>query len=151
MKYVLIVPDGMADLPIVDLDNRTPMEVARTPYLDDLARKGAVGVVDVTPPGMYPGSDAANMSLLGYDPLHEILPEGDGETQLRKLIWDSLELLDDLPFNKQRRNEGKLPANTLWPWGQGRAPQLPSFFRTRSVTGAVISAVDVIKGLGKLT
>src|SRR5947209_19372274 len=224
MKYILIVPDGMADDPIADLDGKTPMEVARTPYLDDLAKKGTVGVVDVTPPGMYPGSDAANMSLLGYDPLQyytgrgpveaaamdismdardvafrcsiistdgerlldysaghitteearplielaaqklatrqmhffpgvsyrhiliwndgpldvqthaphenmdrrleEILPVGDGESQLRKLIWDSLEMFDNLPFNRKRRDEGKPAANTLWPWGQGRAPIL---------------------------
>src|SRR5437763_8676750 len=68
MKYILIVPDGMADEPHPDLDGKTPMEVARKPYLDDLAKRGIVGVVDVTPPGMYPGSDAANMALLGYDP-----------------------------------------------------------------------------------
>jgi 2,3-bisphosphoglycerate-independent phosphoglycerate mutase len=251
MKYILIVPDGMADDPLADLGGRTPMEVARKPYMDELAKKGTVGVVNVTPPGMYPGSDAANMSLLGYDPLEyytgrgpieaaamdisldtrdvafrcslistdgeklidysaghvttdearplielaaqklatrqmhffpgvsyrhimvwndgplnvqthaphenmgrsldEILPVGDGESQLRKLIWDSLELFDSLPFNKRRREEGKLPANTLWPWGQGRAPQLPSFFQRRSLTGAVVSAVDVIRGLGRLT
>src|SRR5205814_4746626 len=58
----------MADEPLADLGDKTPMEVARKPYLDDLAKQGIVGVVDVTPPGMYPGSDAANMALLGYDP-----------------------------------------------------------------------------------
>jgi 2,3-bisphosphoglycerate-independent phosphoglycerate mutase len=250
MKYILIVPDGMADEPLADLEGKTPLQAARTPYLDDLAKKGVVGVVDVTPPGMYPGSDAANMSLLGYDPLQhytgrgpveaaamgismadkdvayraslistdgeklldysaghiatedarplieacrklctsrqklfpgvsyrhillwddgpldvlthaphenmgkrleEILPAGDRESQLRRIIWDSIELLSDLPFNRRRRDEGKPPANTLWPWGQGRAPRLPSFFSRRGITGAVISAVDVIKGLGRLT
>ncbi len=251
MKYILIVPDGMADEPLADLDGKTPMEVARKPYLDDLARRGIVGVVDVTPPGMYPGSDAANMALLGYDPLEyytgrgpieaaameipmadrdvafrcslistdgerlvdysaghitteearplielagkklgtrqmhlfpgvsyrhillwndgpldvvthaphenmdrpleEILPAGEGESRLRGLIWDSLELLDNLPFNRKRRDEGKPPANMLWPWGQGRAPRLPSFFQRRGMTGAVIAAVGVIRGLGRLT
>lgn len=250
MKYILIVPDGMADEPIAELGDRTPMEVARTPYLDDLANRGTVGVVDVTPPGMYPGSDAANMALLGYDPrvyytgrgpveaaamqipmdpkdvafrcslvttdgekmldysaghiptaesrllieaaqkictraqrlfpgvsyrhilrwtdgpldvetfaphenmdrrLAEILPSGEGESQLRRFIWDSLDLLDDLPYNRRRREEGQPAANTLWPWGQGRAPQMPSFAKVRGKTGAVIAAVDVIKGLGRLT
>ncbi len=251
MKYILIVPDGMADLPIPELEHRTPLEVARTPYMDDLAKRGIVGVVDVTPPGMYPGSDAANMALLGYDPrehytgrgaieaaamqipmddrdvafrcslistdgenlldysaghitteearpiidlaakklgtrrlhffpgisyrhillwndgpldlqthaphenmgkpLAEILPSGEGESTLRQIIWDSIEILDDLPFNRRRRDEGKPAANTLWPWGQGRAPQLESFFRRRGMTGAVIAGVDVIRGLGRLT
>lgn len=251
MKYILIVPDGMADEPLADLEGKTPMEVARKPYLDDLAKRGIVGVVDVTPPGIYPGSDAANMALLGYDPrehytgrgaveaaamgismdprdvafrcslvstdgekmvdysgghiatedaralielaaqklgtrqmhlfpgvsyrhlllwndgptevqtfaphenmgrpLAEILPVGEGETKLRRLIWDSLELLDNHPYNRRCRDEGRAPANTLWPWGQGRAPKLPSFASRRGVTGAVIAAVYVIKGLGRLT
>src|SRR5437867_3794648 len=69
MKYILIVPDGMADEPLEELNGKTPMQAARKPYLNDLTSKGIVGVVNVTPPGMYPGSDAANMSLLGYDPL----------------------------------------------------------------------------------
>ena len=69
MKYILLVPDGAADEPLADLDGKTPLEVARTPYLDDLAHAGLVGSVQVTPPEIYPGSDAANMALLGYDPL----------------------------------------------------------------------------------
>lgn len=251
MKYILLVPDGMADEPLPELDNKTPLEVARKPYLDELAERGVVGIVDVTPPGMYPGSDAANMALLGYDPreyytgrgpveaaamsipmdpkdvafraslistdgeklidysgghiatedarplielaaeklgtrkmhlfpgvsyrhillwnegpldvlthaphenmgrpLEEILPTGEGESKLRQFIWDSLELLDNHPYNRRCRDEGRPPANMLWPWGQGRAPQLPSFFQRRRMTGAVIAAVDVIKGLGRLT
>ena len=251
MKYILLVPDGAADEPLSELDGKTPLEVARTPYLDDLARNGLVGTLEVTPPDMYPGSDAANMALLGYDPtryytgrgpieaaamglpmeardvafrcslittdgetlldysaghittdearplielansklgtraltlfpgvsyrhilrwhdgptdvqthpphenmgtlLSAIYPSGDGESRLRGFIEDSLNLLDDLPFNKQRRNQGKPPANTLWPWSPGRVPQLPSFLSVRGVTGAVISAVDVVRGLGRLT
>ena len=251
MKYILLVPDGAADEPLADLDGKTPLEVARTPFLDELARAGLVGAVQVTPPEMYPGSDAANMALLGYDPnryytgrgpieaaamgipmdakdvafrcslistdgetlldysaghisteesrplielanqklgtraltlfpgvsyrhilrwhdgptevqtapphenmgkrLAEITPQGDGETKLRAFIEDSLNLLDDLPFNRRRRAEGKPPANTLWPWSPGRTPQLPSFFQRRAVTGAVIAAVDVVRGLGRLT
>lgn len=251
MKYILLVPDGAADEPLSDLDGKTPLEVARTPYLDDLARNGRVGAVQVTPPEMYPGSDAANMALLGYDParyytgrgpveaaamgipmepkdvafrcslistdgetlldysaghitteearpiielanqklgtrsltffpgvsyrhilrwhdgptevltypphenmgkkLADIWPQGEGDTKLRALIEDSLNLLDDLPFNRRRKAEGQPPANTLWPWSPGRAPQLPAFFQKRGMTGAVISAVDVVRGLGKLT
>jgi 2,3-bisphosphoglycerate-independent phosphoglycerate mutase len=251
MKYILLVPDGAADEPLSDLDGKTPLEVARTPYLDDLARAGLVGSVEVTPPEMYPGSDAANMALLGYDPrryytgrgpieaaamglpmdakdvafrcslistdgetlldysaghittdearpiielansklgtraltlfpgvsyrhilrwhdgptevlthpphesmgkpLRELYPTGEGETRLRGFIEDSLNLLDELPFNTQRRDEGKPPANMLWPWSPGRTPQLPSFLSIRGMTGAVISAVDVVRGLGRLT
>ncbi len=250
MKYILLVPDGAADEPHPDLNGKTPLEVARTPYLDELARMGRVGAVQVTPVEMYPGSDAANMALLGYDPTryytgrgpveaaamgipmepkdvafrcslistdgvtlldysaghitteearplielanqklgtramtlfpgvsyrhilrwndgptnvethppHEnigkplapIYPQGEGDSKIRAFIEDSINLLDDLPFNRQRREEGKPPANTLWPWSPGRAPQLPSFFNVRGVTGAVISAVDVVRGLGKL-
>ncbi|HSV72650.1 MAG TPA: cofactor-independent phosphoglycerate mutase [Chthonomonadales bacterium] len=65
---MLLVPDGMADDPVLELGGRTPLEAASTPTLDRLARHGEVGSVQVTPPGMYPGSDAANMALMGYDP-----------------------------------------------------------------------------------
>lgn len=250
MKTILLVPDGAADEPLADLDGKTPLEVARTPYLDSLARKALVGSVQVTPLDMYPGSDAANMALLGYDPtvyytgrgpveaaamdiplderdaafrcslistdgeklldysaghiateearpiveladrklgtrsmrlfpgvsyrhilrwtdgpvdmktypphenmgrlLAEIWPQGEQESKLRTFIEDSLNLLDDLPYNRARRAEGKPPANTLWPWSPGRAPHLPPFAHKRGVTGAVISAVDVVRGLGKL-
>ncbi len=68
MKYFLIVPDGAADEPLAELDGKTPLEVARTPNLDKLAESSLVGSVQVTPLDMYPGSDAANMALLGYDP-----------------------------------------------------------------------------------
>lgn len=251
MKYILLVPDGAADEPLGELDGKTPLQIARTPYLDDLASRGLVGGVQVTPPDMYPGSDSANMALLGYDPvryytgrgpieaaamgipleekdvafrcslvstdgekmldysaghitteearplilladeklgtrfwklfpgvgyrhilrwregpvnvrtqpphefigtpLADIFPQGDGDTKLRALIEDSINLLDEQPFNRNRRNEGKPSANTLWPWSPGRAPQLPPFFQKRGMTGAVISAVDVVRGLGKLT
>lgn len=251
MKRILLVPDGAADLPHPDLDGRTPLEVARTPFLDQLAEGGRVGAVQVTPPDMYPGSDAANMALLGYDPvryytgrgpieaaameipleprdvafrcslittdgttlldysaghisteeartlveladqklgtrslrlfpgvqyrhilrwtdgpvevrtaaphesmdrpLAEIYPVGDGEAKLRTFIDDSVNLLDDHPINRRRRADGLPPANTLWPWSPGRSPRLPAFAQVRGVTGAVISAVDVVRGLGRLT
>jgi 2,3-bisphosphoglycerate-independent phosphoglycerate mutase len=251
MKYILLVPDGAADNPLKELDGKTPLEVARTPNIDKLTQTGLVGSVQVTPLDMYPGSDAANMALLGYDPvknytgrgpveaaamgipmdpkdvafrcslvstngstlldyssghipteearkiielanqklgtpsmrlfpgvsyrhilrwtggptevktspphenmgklLTEIYPVGDGESKLKKFIEDSINLLDDLPYNRMCRNEGKMPANMLWPWSPGRAPQLTAFSKLRGVTGAVISAVDVVRGLGVLS
>ena len=251
MKYILLVPDGAADEPSPELDGKTPLEVARTPNLDRLAETALIGGVQVTPEDMYPGSDAANMALLGYDPvkhytgrgpieaaamsipmeekdvafrcslisvdgeklldysaghitteealpiielankklgtpsmrifpgvsyrhilrwsngpvevktnpphenmgkfLKDILPEGEGDTKIRRFMDDSLNLLDDLDFNKKRRNEGKPPANMLWLWSPGRTPSLMPFARRRGMTGAVISAVDVVRGLGQLT
>ena len=251
MKYILVIPDGMADVPIPELNGKTPMEVARKPFLNKLAEQGIVGVVNVTPPDIYPGSDAANMALLGYDPrryytgrgaveaaamgismsandiafrlslvetdgekmldysaghihtedarplielaaqklcshqmrmfpgvsyrhillwfdgptelvtfppheyrntpLSEILPRGEQESRLKQMIYDSIELFDKLPYNRDRRNKGEPVANTLWPWSQGKAPDMPSFFRLRGKSGAVISAVDVVRGLGVLT
>ena len=68
MKYLLIVPDGMADDPIPELDGRTPLMAARTPHLDAIARTGVVGRVQTIPPGMEPGSDVAALSITGYDP-----------------------------------------------------------------------------------
>src|SRR4051794_19305669 len=88
MKYLLIVPDGMADEPLADLEGKTPMEVSRKPYLDGLAKRGIVGVVDVTPPGMYPGSDAANMALLGYDPLEYYTGRGPIEAAAMQIPMD---------------------------------------------------------------
>ncbi len=250
MKYILLVPDGAADEPIDELDGKTPLEAAKTPNLDRLSETGLVGAVQVTPTDMYPGSDAANMALLGYDPkkyytgrgpveaaamgipmepkdvafrcslittdgetlldysaghiatedakpiieyaneklgtramrlfpgvsyrhilrwsdgpvevqthpphesmgkkLAEIYPVGDGDTKIKKFIEDSINLLDNHPYNRRMRDEGKPVANTLWLWSPGRAPILPSFFQKRGMTGAVISAVDVVRGLGVL-
>ncbi len=68
MKYIMLVPDGMADLPLADLGGQTPMQAAKTPNFDALAEQSLVGGVLTVPDGMYPGSDVANMALLGYDP-----------------------------------------------------------------------------------
>ena len=249
MKTLLLVPDGAADDPIAELNNKTPLEAARTPNLDKLAGKGKVGSVLTVPEGMYPGSDVANMALLGYDPAkyytgrgpleaaaldvplgsgdialrcslvttdgetlldyssghvstdearplielaqekfgsrrfaffpgvqyrhilrwtngsldlqttppHDIggkklvpyLPTGEGEAALRSLIYDSLDLLDNHPINRRRRSEGLPPANTLWPWGQGLETVLPPFATVRGVQGAMITAVDLLRGLAK--
>jgi len=251
MKYIMLVPDGMADLPMDELDGQTPMQVAQTPNFDALAEVSLVGSVLTVPPGMYPGSDVANMDLLGYDPrryytgrgpiealamgvpmdtgdvayrcslvssdgtnlldnsaghitteearpLIELLdqklgsdkrkfytgvqyrhimaekggsvdlqtipphdfvgqplaghwPEGAGAERLKQLMYDSLELLDGHPINVKRREEGKELGNMIWLWGQGYAPSLPNFLQTFGKVGGVISAVDVVRGLGRAT
>lgn len=249
MKYVLLVPDGFADDPLPEWNGKTPKMRANTPHLDKLAKRALIGVVWTVPPDMYPGSDVANMAILGYDPRryytgrgplealamgisldegdvafrcslistdgerildhsagnisneeahplirlvdeklgtrywrffpgvgyrhvmvwhdgpvdirctppHDVvgeewakhLPVGEGEERLRRLIEDSLNLLDDHPINRRRRDEGKLPANMIWLWGQGLAPKLPAFAVTHGVTGAVVAEVDLVKGIGR--
>lgn len=251
MKYIMLVPDGMADLPLAELDGQTPMQAARTPNFDALAEQSLVGGVLTVPPGMYPGSDVANMELLGYDPQkyytgrgpieavamgvpleardaayrcslvasdgttmldyssghitteesrplieligqklggrgltfypgvgyrhilawqggpvevkttppHDIQgqplapywPEGDRAERLQQMMYDSLEILDNHPINHTRREEGKAPGNMIWLWGQGYAPALPNFLQTYGKRGAVITAVDVVRGLGRAT
>ncbi len=251
MKYIMLVPDGMADLPMAELDGQTPMQAARTPNFDALAEMSLVGSVLTVPPGMYPGSDVANMDLLGYDPRryytgrgpiealamgvpmdtgdvafrcslvssdgtvlwdnsaghitteearplielveqklgtdkrrffpgvqyrhimaekdgsidlqtippHDFVgqplaghwPEGAGAERLRQIMYDSLEILDGHPINVKRREEGKEPGNMIWLWGQGYAPSLPNFLQTYGKVGGVISAVDVVRGLGRAT
>ena len=68
VKYVICIPDGCADLPVPDLDGRTPLDVAHMPVLASLAARGTVGRAAVIPEGMAPGSDVGNMSILGFDP-----------------------------------------------------------------------------------
>ena len=69
MKYIVLLGDGMADEPIEALNGKTPLEYAATPVMDELAGKGRMGMVCNVPTGMSPGSDVANLSVLGYDPL----------------------------------------------------------------------------------
>ena len=68
MKYVVILGDGMADWPIEELDNKTPLEYANTPFMDKLSESAELGMVRTVPEGMSPGSDTANLSVLGYNP-----------------------------------------------------------------------------------
>lgn len=250
MKWVMIVPDGMADWAMAELDGQTPLMKARTPTMDRLARESVLGKVLTVPEGMYPGSDVANMALLGYDPRqhytgrgpieaiamgvdlepqdvafrcslistdgerlidysggnisneeahalihllqeklgtskvaffagvgyrhvmrwrsgpvevlctppHEMVgerlqdryPQGDGANTLIRLMEDSYEILSEHPINRRRQDEGKLPANMIWLWGQGRAPKMEPFALKFGKTGAVIAGVDVIRGLGRL-
>ncbi len=67
MKYIIILGDGMADEPVKELGNKTPLQVADTPYLDELARMGRSGMLDTIPEGFHPGSEIANLSVLGYN------------------------------------------------------------------------------------
>lgn len=250
MKYILIVPDGMADEAIPELANRTPLMVANTPNIDALARSGVIGRVATIPNGMPPGSDVAGLSIMGYDPakyytgrapleaanqgidlaerdvafrcnlittdgenivdysageitteeaaelislinkhlssqfirfypgisyrhlmvwrngsvdvgttpphnvmgqrLIDHLPQGDNEERLRQMIWDSYEILSQHPINRRRIDKGQNAANMIWLWGQGYPPSLPRFTITHGVNGAVISAVDLLRGIARL-
>lgn len=83
-------------------------------------------------------------------PVKDHLPRGPGSEEIIRLIEASKELLADHPVNRQRVAAGKRPANSIWPWGQGRTPSMPTFREKFGLDGAVISAVDLIKGLGVL-
>lgn len=250
-KYILLVGDGMADYPLRELGGKTPLEVAHTPHMDRIAAC-RIGLVTTIPAGMDPGSDVANLSLLGYDPTtchtgrapfeaasmgvtlrqddvafrmnlvtldrksdQEILmvshsagdittPEATHIVQsLRRekglpgvkiypgvayrhlLVWDqgpvevetipphdvldqnmasylndtgqnpipglirrSWEYLEDHPINIERMKKGLKKANSIWLWGQGKAPSLPLFFDKFGLKGGVISAVNLLKGIG---
>lgn len=252
MKYILLVPDGMADYPVNELDGRTPLEVARTPNMDFIARGGRLGRIKTIPDKMAPASDVANISILGYDPAkyytgrgpleaanlgvdlkdgeyafrcnlittagdtltdysaghisskeaailiehinsnlstddirfyhgvsyrhlmvissrqnlekircfppHDItgqsitkyLPKGKGAEILIKLMDDSRAVLAKHEINSVRIDLKENPANMIWLWGQGKKPTMPSFYDKYGLEGAVISAVDLIKGLGRI-
>jgi len=81
--------------------------------------------------------------------IEEYLPRGDGEKTLRSLIYDSLEILDSHDINKRRRDQGRNPANMIWLWGQGRKCELPSFGLAHGVTGLVVAAVDLVRGVAR--
>lgn len=250
MKYLVILGDGMADRPIESLGNLTPLAYAATPMMDELASKGEIGMVHTIPDGMSPGSDTANLSVLGYDPkkyysgrspleaLSIGVPMKDTDIALRcnlvtlseeedryeertmidhssgeissedaavlleavkreleteefrfyagtsyrhLLIWEkgkvldlvqphdilgqkigsklpenkslsemmkkSYDILKNHPINEERRRQGKNPANSCWFWGAGTKPFLSSFEEKTKKRGAMISAVDLLKGI----
>lgn len=258
MKYAVVLCDGMADYPVEALGGKTPMEVAKKPNIDALASKGEVGLVRTVAAGLKPGSDVANMSVLGFDPkkcytgrspleavsigvkmsetdialrcnLVTLSDEADygaktmldysggdisteeaaqiietvqehfgssefdfysgvayrhclivhnGTTDLGKMtpphdisgrvigeylstspnaekliamMRESYDILKDHPVNKKRIAEGKLPANSIWLWGEGSRPALPSFEEKFGVKGSIVSAVDLLKGIGKFS
>jgi len=83
-------------------------------------------------------------------PLAPHLPQGDAEDFLRQMLWDSYEILHQHPLNRRREDAGKHPANMIWLWGQGYAPRLSHFQMTHGVQGAVVTAVDLLRGIARL-
>lgn len=249
MKYIIILGDGMSDEPIEALGGKTPLEVAETPVMDELASCGVMGMVQNVPAGMSPGSEIANLSVMGYDPLtdftgrsplealsvgvdmepddiifrcnivtlaeeepyeektivdhssgeistaeadqlmdairdafnneqfqfytgtsyrhimvwkhgrlarleppHDHLTQKAGpflpqEQVLREFMVKSFDILNNHPVNLRRAAEGKRKANSLWYWGAGTKPSLRSFEEKTGLKGAMVSAVDLLKGI----
>ena len=249
MKYIVVLGDGMSDEPIAALGGKTPLEAASTPVMDALASMGELGMVQNVPAGMSPGSEIANLSVMGYDPLKdftgrsplealsvgvdmepddiifranvvtlteeepyaqktildhssgeistqdadvlmdaireafnnevfqfytgtsyrhimvwkrgrlaELEPPHDhltqvigpylpGEEVLRNFMEKSFDILNNHPLNVKRAAEGKRKANSLWYWGPGTKPSLASFREKTGLKGAMISAVDLLKGI----
>lgn len=249
MKYIVVLGDGMADRPVDALGGKTPLEAAVTPVLDELAGKGTLGTVQNVPAGMAPGSDVANLSVLGYDPAANysgrsplealsvgvqmedddvifrsnivtltepepyaqktILDHSSGEIStadadilmdaireefnsdtfrfytgtsyrhilvwkhgrvsalepphdhlgkvigdylpqekvLRDMMERSFDILNNHPLNLARAAAGKHKANSLWFWGAGTKPRVQNFKEKTGLTGAMISAVDLLKGI----
>lgn len=256
MKYVVVLCDGMADYPVPALGGKTPMMCADKPHIDALAQKGEVGLVRTVAAGLKPGSDVANMSVLGFDPkkyytgrspleaasigvdlkdtdvtlrtnlvtlsdepnyedktmvdycagdistaeaaeimqdveahfgnemfrfyagvsyrhclvwsngttdlgnmtpphdisgrvVGEYLSKSENAAPLIQMMKDSYAFLSEHPVNKKRVAEGKRPANSIWMWGEGKKPMLPAFSDVYGKKGAIVSAVDLLKGIAK--
>ena len=249
MKYIVLLGDGMADEPIEALNGRTPLEYAATPVMDELASKGTMGMVCNVPTGMSPGSDVANLAVLGYNPrenysgrsplealsvgvdmedrdiilranivtlsesgpygektiidhssgeistadadilmdavreafnsediqfytgtsyrhicvwkdgrMVDLIPPHDhlgekcgaylpAEPILREMMEKSFDILNSHPLNLARAARGENKANSLWFWGAGTKPSIGSFFEKTGLRGAMISAVDLLKGI----
>lgn len=257
MKYVLVIGDGMADYPVPELGNLTPLQAAHKPNMDSIAAKGRSGLLRTVPDGFTPGSDTAILSVLGYDPKRfcpargpleaaargiqlnkndvafrcNLITEKDGilidyaaghissseaskliatvkanfekhagleffsgldyrhflilrnfpysqsiectpphdaigaevatvlpkakskeaveaVNLLREAIQQSKSVLESHPVNIARQKAGKRPGNMIWPWGGGTKPSMPSFKEKYGLNAAVISAVDLVKGIG---
>lgn len=251
MKYIVMLGDGMADYPIEELGGRTPLEAAKKPNIDRLAQHGELGMVKTVPEGLKPGSDVANLSAMGYNPLQcytgrspleavsigiqmvdtdvafrcnlvtlsdetdyedkTMMDYSSGEITTEEaaeliravdeafrteqilfypgisyrhcMIWHdgpvgldltpphdisdrkvteylpknpvildlmkrSYEVLKDHPVNRARMERGLNPANSIWLWGEGTRPGVSRFEDTYGVKASVISAVDLIKGIG---
>jgi 2,3-bisphosphoglycerate-independent phosphoglycerate mutase len=260
MKYILIVGDGMADYPLPELDNKTPLQVAHKPNIDAIAAKGRNGLLKTVPDGMTPGSDVAILSVLGFSPkqyytgrgafeaaargihlnerdvafrcnlitekkgiladysaghitsreshqliaavkkacekpdkiefysgldyrhflilrntplalqvectpphdaigaeIADILPKAksseaeEAASLLREAIRKSKDVLVSHPVNIAREKNGENAGNMIWPWGGGEKPAMPSFKEKYGLKAAVISAVDLVKGIGVYT
>lgn len=257
MKIAILVGDGMSDHPIAELGDKTPLEVAKIPNMNEIAKAGTIGVVKTVPRGMKPASDVANLSILGYDPklyysgrgpleaanigieigedevafrcnlitasndkladysaghitdkeskglmeflneklgsdrikfyhgksyrnlvviktrsrgeLNELLktdctpphdvsgqpvaknlPKGKAAELLIGLMQESRDLLEKHEINKVRVDLKENPGNMIWLWGQGTNPKMPAFSGMFGLEGSVISAVDLVNGIGRL-
>lgn len=255
MKYAVILYDGMADYPVPQLGGKTPMEVAKKPLFDAMGKKGEVGLVKTVDDSLKPGSDVANLSVLGFDPTvsytgrspleavsigvklndtdvtlrcnlvtlsdeenyedktmidysagdistadaavlikaiqehfgndtftfypgvayrhcllwhngttdlgtmtppHDIsdrvigkyLSTSEKAAELIKMMKESYDILSAHPLNKERVKKGLRPANSIWLWGEGTKPKLGTFYDTYGLHGTMISAVDLLKGIG---
>ena len=254
MKYLILLGDGMADYPLEN--GKTPLEMAHKPTIDALAQKSTVGLATTVPSHLPPGSDVANLSVMGYDPdlyytgrspleaasigvplkdsditfrcnlvclsqdepyedktmidyssdeisteeaheliksikpifdtdeitfyggfsyrhlmvwngaqmdfkltpphdisdrkITEYLPKGWHSNTILNMMKQSYDILKDHPVNQTRRERGLRPANSIWIWGEGTKPQLISFYEKNNKRGSVISAVDLVKGIGIL-
>lgn len=256
MKYIIVLGDGMADVPKGPLAPKTPLDLAVKPNIDKLAQDGEVGMIATVDSGLKPGSDVANLSVLGYDPkecytgrsplealsigldlddddicmrtnlvtfdvnshfsktiltdysageisteesseifktineklgtetrkfftgvsyrnclllkhrgsldasftpphdiqgkeIGEYLPQGKDGEEFASLIEKSVSILANHPVNQKRIAEGKNPASAIWFWGMGTKPRLQSFMDRYGLTGAMISATDLLCGIGK--
>jgi 2,3-bisphosphoglycerate-independent phosphoglycerate mutase len=252
MKYIVLLGDGMSDEKIDELGGKTPLQAAKTPNMDFMAKRGKLGLARTVPKGLPPGSDVANLSVFGYDPascytgrspleaasmgvelgkndvafrvnlinLHphgskiymqdysaghistadgrelleelqkhlgddefqfypgvgyrhllvwrngqerittipphditgkdivDFLPKGEGADRLINLMNSSQLIFHNHPQYKRRLEDNQHPANSIWLWGQGKSPQMATFADKFGLSGAVISAVDLIKGIG---
>ena len=254
MKHIIILGDGMADYPIKEFGNKTPLMAANTPHIDELCKKGRCGKLVTVPADMPPGSEIANMAVLGFDvkkvyqgrgvleaasmgiditdddmamrcniiciedekiknhsaghisneeahelvktlqkeletdeiklypgvsyrhllvikngktnidctPPHDVpgtpfkdvlvkATDNDSSTAnlLNNLILKSQEILNNHPVNMKRISEGKDPGNSIWPWSPGHRPEMSTLQESYGVSGAMISAVDLLYGIGK--
>lgn len=250
MKYVFLVGDGMGDYPVPALGHRTPLQAAHMPHIRRIAAAGRLTMVQTVVPELPPGSDVANLSLLGYNPslnytgrapieaagagiplapdevafrcnlvttgdgvmkdysaghisteeAHELvaalearlgrpglkfhggvsyrhllvwqngpaeavtipphefsdkpvalhLPQGPRSAEILQLIEASKDILAGHPVNEARRRAGKNPATQIWLWGQGRALTLQTYREKFGLSGIIVSAVDLVRGLGVL-
>lgn len=255
MKYIVLLCDGMADYPLKELGDKTPMEAANKPAMERLAKTAEIGLAKTVPDGMKPGSDVANLSVMGYDPAkyytgrspleaanmgialddcdvaircnlvtlsdeenfedktmvdycagdisskeaaeiiksvnealsnekyrfypgvsyrhclvwkkgsvdigtltppHDIsgrvigphLDHDEGAKELIEMMKKSGEVLKNHPVNLKRISEGKRPATHIWLWGQGKKAVLDDFYSKNGLKGSVVSAVDLVQGIG---
>lgn len=254
MKYIVILGDGMSDYPISELGGKTPLQCAKKPNIDSIVKTAEVGMVKTVPESVLPGSDTANLSVLGYDPeryysgrspleavsmgvwmsesdvsfrcnlvtlsddefyenkimidyssdeisseeasllideinkhfesdnvkyyagksyrhcmikkngslnldlipphdilekkIKDFLPKGEINKEILDMMVKSNQLLKEHPVNQKRIARGLKPANSIWLWGEGKKPSIPNFYDKYHVKGSVISAVDLIKGIG---